>query len=520
MRKLIFFISSALLLGLVFACQNKSTETPGEVVVESLSFNKNEGKDCDKPDSLRYNCASINLSWPNVTQGSNALKKSVANWATAYLASILAPGPDGKPAASAPVEDKAVEFIKAQKDFAKDAPKSPMAYFTAESTDQVLLNDGKYLTLQIEGYTYMGGAHGSPTAAVATFDVLIGKQLTWSDLVTDQKALQAVAEQAFRTERADVFQPGDGAESFVFDDIFQFALPQNYGLVENGIFCYYLAYEVGPYAMGSTQFVIPFAELGEISKIKAPAGSEGAVSDIYTEDGDNVVIPTFEIEVSNSPKADQTLGKQKETILVAAFFSGEPSNDKDRDEEGQLFISKKEIELSGNNRIARFEGLKFPKKLYNKLADKDINLLINVYSGRKASQDNLLDCGIMEAKVSKLVNKRFTLGCKLIAETTANPAATSTTPIACYALPDPGEAPTPKLALLISCTEDGQIEWAGQPMKDFDELMANLRTLLTDRLKQGAKELPDIETEGCMMGASGEIRTLYEELKAELLKTK
>ena len=327
MRKLFFFISSALLLGLVFSCQNKSTETAGEVVVESLSFSKTEGKDCDKPDSLRYSCASINLSWPNVKEGSDALKKSVADWANTYLASILAPGPDGEATNNASVEKNAAAFIQAQKDFAKDAPESPMANFTAESKDQVLLNDAKHLTLQIEGNTYMGGAHGSPTAAVATFDVLTGKQLTWNDLVTDQKALQAVAEQAFRTERADVFEPGDGSEPFKFDDVFQFALPQNYGLVENGIYCFYLAYEVGPYAMGSTQFVIPFAELGDISKIKAPAGSKGAVSDIYTEEGDNVVIPTFEIEVSNSPKADQTLGKQKETILVAAFFSGEPSDD-------------------------------------------------------------------------------------------------------------------------------------------------------------------------------------------------
>jgi len=517
MRKLIFFLSGALLLGLVFACQNKSTETT-EVVVESLSLNKTEGKDCDKPDSLRYSCATINLSWPNVKQGSDALKKSVTSWANAYLASILAPGPDGKSTGNAPVEDKAAEFIKAQKDFAKEAPESPMANFSAESKDQVLLNDGKHLTLQIEGNTYMGGAHGSPTAAVATFDVLTGKQLTWNDLVSDQKALQEILEKAFRAERADVFEPGDGTEPFKFDEIFQFALPQNYGLVENGIYCYYLAYEVGPYAMGSTQFVLPFAALGEISKIKAPAVSKSAIAELYTEEGDFVVIPAFEIEVSNSSKADQTLGKQKETILVGAFFSGEPSDDKDRDEGGQLFIAKKEIELSGGNRIARFEGLKFSKKVYNKLADKDISLLINIYSGRKASEDNLLDCGILEIKASKLMNKRFTLGCKLIAETSTNPTATATTPIACYALPDPGEAPAPKLALLVSCTETGQIEWAGQPMKDFDELMAIFRTLLTDLLKKGAKELPDIQTEGCLMGSSGEIRTLYEELKMELLK--
>lgn len=85
-----------------------------------------------------------------------------------------------------------------------------------------------------------------------------------------------------------------------------------------------------------------------------------------------------------------------------------------------MFMTKKDIELTGDNRIARFEGLKFSKAAYEKLADKDISMLINIYSGRKSSDNNLLDCGIMEDKASKFRNKRFTLGCKLIEEPAQN----------------------------------------------------------------------------------------------------
>lgn len=211
-----------------------------------------------------------------------------------------------------------------------------MGQWTAESKDTTLLNDGKYLTLEINGYTYAGGAHGSPTAAVATFDALTGKQLTWADLVNDQSTLKVLAENIFRTTRMDIFAPEDGSEPFEFDETFQFALPQNYGLVAGGIYCHYLAYEVGPYAIGSTQFVIPFESLGSNFKIAGPTpGSLGEASNLYKMEGDEFVIPTFEIEVSNSLKATETLSKQKETIIVSAFFSGEPANEKDRDEDGQ-----------------------------------------------------------------------------------------------------------------------------------------------------------------------------------------
>ena len=134
---------------------------------------------------------------------------------------------------------------------------------------------------------------------------------------------------------------------------------------------------------------------------------------LYT--GDSVEIPAFEIEIILSKKADQKLKAGKETIIVKAFFSGIPKDTtlKEYKEDGEIGIVFPEIELS-NTRIAKFQGIRFSRKIYDALADKDISLLINVYSGRRSTSDNLLNCDILSEKISKVKGKRFTLHGKLI----------------------------------------------------------------------------------------------------------
>jgi hypothetical protein len=131
--------------------------------------------------------------------------------------------------------------------------------------------------------------------------------------------------------------------------------------------------------------------------------------------GDSIEIPAFEIEINLSNKADQKLKAGKETIIVKAFFSGIPKDTtlKEYKDDGEIGIVFPEIELS-NTRIAKFQGIKFSRKTYDALADKDITLLINVYSGRKSTSDNLLNCDILSEKISKVKGKRLTLHGKLI----------------------------------------------------------------------------------------------------------
>ncbi len=261
---------SLLLLSLFFACKNesKAPEAPKAVTMSSLSLDKKGGADCDKPDTMRVNCVEIRLKYPKVEQGSDALKKNVADWANGFLVGMLAPETHVDSAATVKLETAADSFILLQKQFAVDAEGSPMAAWVAESGDTVLLNDGKYLTLEIWSYSYAGGAHGNPMAAVATFESESGKQLSLNDMVTDTAALKILLEKKYREVRADLFQPTDGSEPFQFDDVFQFVFPSNYGLVKDGLYCHYQHYEVGPYAIGDTQMVLPFSEMGAIFKIK------------------------------------------------------------------------------------------------------------------------------------------------------------------------------------------------------------------------------------------------------------
>ena len=80
-------------------------------------------------------------------------------------------------------------------------------------------------------------------------------------------ALKAKAEKKFREVKAEVFKPeSDGGWGYEFDEVFPFKLADNTGLVENGLFFCYVPYEVGPYVLGSTEFVLPFDEIKELLK--------------------------------------------------------------------------------------------------------------------------------------------------------------------------------------------------------------------------------------------------------------
>jgi len=132
-------------------------------------------------------------------------------------------------------------------------------------------------------------------------------------------------------------------------------------------------------------------------------------------DKDSIAILPFEIEVTLSPKAEERITKGKETIIVDVFFTGIPKDNSiaELEEDGSFFVAsaKKEI-LYGQ--VAKFDSIKFSKKIYNQLADKDVDLGVNVYSGRKSSPANLLNGDVLFDKISNVVNKRFTLKCKLI----------------------------------------------------------------------------------------------------------
>ncbi len=249
----------ALSFFIFFSCKNDpppNQPEPSEslLLIESVTVERKEGQ-CDD-GNYESKCASILLKYPSVKKGTDRLKKNVANWANNYMVSMLDPGLELDQETS--LESAMQSFIEMHREMTLEMPDLP-SYYTLEVTDTILLQNNEHLTLRLDAYSYTGGAHPNAFAAVATFNSQTGGLFRIGDLVPNLEALHALAEQKFREVQAESF--GDG---FDFTEGWPFKLADNIGLTNEGLFFCYVPYEVAPYAMGFTEFVIPFDSIDNL----------------------------------------------------------------------------------------------------------------------------------------------------------------------------------------------------------------------------------------------------------------
>jgi len=145
------------------------------------------------------------------------------------------------------------------------------------------------------------------------------------------------------------------------------------------------------------------------------AGDRPAKTDYYTIQGDSLLIAPFEVEIVLSPKAKNRIVLDKETIIVNVVFDGTPKQSPELhlEEDGSFFVgtASKEVEYG---EVVRFDSIKIPKAIYDQLADKDFTVGVSAYSGRKSSENNLINCDPLFDNISRIVNKKFIVKGKLI----------------------------------------------------------------------------------------------------------
>lgn len=141
----------------------------------------------------------------------------------------------------------------------------------------------------------------------------------------------------------------------------------------------------------------------------------GTNSGPYTIQGDSVLVPPFEINVALSPKAKARVADKHETIIISVFLQGEPKDPAKAhlEEDGSFFVASAEQEIT-YGQTARFTNIRFPKKIYDQLLYKDVDMTIDAGTGRKTSPDNLITGDFLSGKVSELVNRTHHLNYKLI----------------------------------------------------------------------------------------------------------
>ena len=136
---------------------------------------------------------------------------------------------------------------------------------------------------------------------------------------------------------------------------------------------------------------------------------------VFTESGDSITIPEFEIEVDLTDEAEAVLERSNESIIVQAYITGIPREGAkiEATEMGEVYLADPNIELV-DSRVARFQQVNIAKQSFESLADEDFQVLINIFSGRRSSDVNVIDCDILQAPISVVRGQRHTLAGKLI----------------------------------------------------------------------------------------------------------
>ncbi len=135
-------------------------------------------------------------------------------------------------------------------------------------------SDENLLSLEILQSVFTGGAHPNSSIEYVVFSLKTGQPIELAAVVPAAKAgeLARVAEKAFRKARD--LKPEESLEEagFQFEGN-KFALNDNFLLSPDGLEFCFNPYEIAPYSMGTTQFVIPWADLKGIIDPAGPAGS-------------------------------------------------------------------------------------------------------------------------------------------------------------------------------------------------------------------------------------------------------
>lgn len=129
----------------------------------------------------------------------------------------------------------------------------------------VIYQQKGYISLKYIHSDYTGGAHATTTAYFLNYDTQHNHTILLDGLILPHKKanLLALAEKKFRAQQK------LGAKQPLTDYFFknnQFELPENFYIDKNGLNFYYNAGEIKPHVYGSTNLLLPLADLQSIIK--------------------------------------------------------------------------------------------------------------------------------------------------------------------------------------------------------------------------------------------------------------
>jgi hypothetical protein len=127
----------------------------------------------------------------------------------------------------------------------------------------------------------------------------------------------------------------------------------------------------------------------------------------------------FSVNVQLSEGAREKLSHSKETIIVAGDFTGHPKEGTEARyldiKSGDVILGRVQHEIRPGE-TAVFNQLNLNSDAVSRIDSQGPHILISVFSGRKSSKDNLLDCEVYDGGLESLRGRTIVIPCQLIAE--------------------------------------------------------------------------------------------------------
>ncbi|MBP4141316.1 DUF3298 and DUF4163 domain-containing protein [Flavobacterium sp. P4023] len=245
-----YFIIYTLLLFSVAQCSN-------ELVFKDESFQKKTTLPCTG------DCPAISVKIP-VADGVPVVADSINKKVFSVLKEIVYFGE--KPYTSKDYNGLLTSFINSYEKLQKEYPNDKFGW-EADIKGSVKYQSENILNIEINHYTYTGGAHGYQGLRSLLFDINTGKSISNDQLFTNREAFKAFAEKKFRAKYKIPANKPINATGLMFEKE-KFQLPQNIFFTDKGLLLYYNSYEVASYADGTKEILLSYKEVNDYLAIK------------------------------------------------------------------------------------------------------------------------------------------------------------------------------------------------------------------------------------------------------------
>jgi predicted transport protein len=255
-----FKLTYLFFLAVLFSCKNESPKvitTPNEtpateasMTLKSQKYIKIEG-DCDKA------CSKFSISYPEVKGGNSDFQIAVQEWVMAWIRDNAINFEGNDKIKRMTLEETNVEFLKAFQNELKERPEY-FHGFEIENKDTILCQNPKIVSLRMDCYANMGGAHPNIQTSIANFDPNTGGPIFVNKVIKDEKVILKMLETkyiALKTNQS-------GGKFEIQTDNGKLTFPTNWGYTEKGILFHYNTYEVGSYAIGDADIFLTWEEMG------------------------------------------------------------------------------------------------------------------------------------------------------------------------------------------------------------------------------------------------------------------